>query len=95
MEFHEDVIVIIGHNGATVTEDGKFYLFFGGYEQAAEFNGTIVREEEVEMAINHEVLHCVLDSIGEDAEKLDNIWCKYDGKRHRILDHCSQMGLGF
>jgi len=95
MEFHEDVIVIIGHNGASVTDDGKYYLFFGGYEHAAEFNGTIVREEEVEMAINHEVLHCVLDSIGEDAEKLDNIWCKYDGKRHRILDHCSQMGLGF
>ena len=45
MEFHEDVIVIIGHNGATVTEDGEYYLFFGGYEHAAEFNGTIVRED--------------------------------------------------
>ncbi len=95
MEFHEDVIVIIGHNGATVTDDGKYYLFFGGYEYAAEFNGTIVTEDEVEMAINHEVLHCVLDSIGEDAEKLDNIWCKYKVRHHKILDQCSQMGLGF
>ena len=95
MEFHQDVIVIIGHNGATVTDDGQYYLFFGGYEHAAEFNGIIVREDEVEMAINHEVLHCVLDSIGEDAEKLDNIWCKYKVRRRKLLNHCSQMGLGF
>ncbi len=95
MEFHQDVIVIIGHNGATVTDDGQYYLFFGGYEHAAEYNGTIVTEEEVEMAINHEVLHCVLDSIGEDAGTLDNIWCKYEVKRHPLLTHCNQMGLGF
>ena len=57
MEFHDDVVVIIGHNGATVAEDGQYYLFFGGYEMVEEFNGLIVKEEEMEMAINHEVLH--------------------------------------
>jgi hypothetical protein len=30
MEFHDDVVVIIGHNGATVPEDDQYYLFFGG-----------------------------------------------------------------
>ena len=95
MEFNEEIIVIIGHNGASVTDDGLYYLFLGGYEHAAEFNGIIVEEDEVEMAINHEVLHCVLDCIGEDASKLDNIWCKYEVKHHPVLTHCSQMGLGF
>ena len=95
MEFHDDVVVIIGNNGATVTDDGQYYIFFGGYEMAEEFNGVIVKEEEMEMAINHEVLHCVIDSIDEDAGALDNIWCKYDVPRHPILDNCSEMGLGF
>ena len=95
MEFTNEVIVIIGHNGATVTEEGEYYIFFGGYEHASRYNGVIVKEEEIEMAINHEVLHCVLDSIGEDAQKLDNIWCKYKTKHHKLLNHCNQMGLGF
>ena len=95
MEFHKDVVVIIGHNGATVTDDGQYYLFFGGYDRAEEFNGIIVKEEEMEMAINHEVLHCVIDSIGEDAGTLDNIWCKYDVLHHPVLNNCSEMGLGF
>ena len=30
MEFHEDVIVIIGHNGATVTDDGEYYCEITG-----------------------------------------------------------------
>jgi hypothetical protein len=95
MEFNKDIVIIIGHNGASVTEDGKYYLFFGGYEHATEFNGTIVKEEEVEMAINHEVLHCVIDSLGEDAQKLDNIWFKYKVKHHKLLERCSHLGLGF
>ncbi|MFW6109137.1 MAG: hypothetical protein ACOC6N_01690 [archaeon] len=95
MEFHQDIVVIIGHNGASVTDEGEYYLFFGGYEYAEEYNGTIVTEDEVEMAINHEVLHCLIDYLGEDASKLDNIWCKYDGKCHKILKKCSEMGLGF
>jgi hypothetical protein len=95
LEFDRDIIVIIGHNGASVTPDGKYYLFFGGYSAAKEFNGVIVREDEVEMAINHEVLHCVLDSIGEDASTLDNIWFKYKVRHHPVLNECSELGIGF
>lgn len=94
MKFNDDIIVIIGHNGATQDFDGSYYLFFGGYEDAEEFNGTIVTEEEVELAINHEVLHCLIDSIGEDASKLDNIWYQYTPSIS-ILENCKQTGIGY
>lgn len=93
MEFNEDVVVIIGHNGSTIWE-GEYFLFFGGLELAEEYNGTIVKEEDVEMAINHEVLHCVIDSLGEDAECLDHIWYMYTDPIP-LLSGCAHMGLGY
>ncbi|MCW4048920.1 MAG: hypothetical protein NWE89_04205 [Candidatus Bathyarchaeota archaeon] len=95
MDFHPDIVFIIGHNGASVTSKGEYYLFFGGYNMAEEFNGVLVDEHEIEMAINHEVLHCVMDSLGEDAKTLDNIWFKYDVPYNPVLSECSEMGLGF
>ena len=95
MDFHPDIVFIIGHNGASVTSEGKYFLFFGGYDEADEFNGVIVREDEIEMAVNHEILHCVIDSIDEDAKNLDNIWLKYAIPSNPILKNISEMGLGF
>lgn len=96
MEFNDNIIEIIGHNGST--EDpfrpGHYYMFFGGYEDYKEFNGTIVTEDEVEMAINHETLHCLLDSIGEDAGALDNVWYMYT-EPIPILVGCSEFGIGY
>ncbi|MHA2394469.1 MAG: hypothetical protein ACXAEX_21225 [Promethearchaeota archaeon] len=95
MNFHADVIYIVGHNGADVTRNGEYYIFFGGYEESMYFNGVIVTEEEIEMAINHEILHCVIDWLGEDAEALDRIWYKYDVPFIPLLVGCTEMGLGF
>jgi len=96
MQFNDEIITIIGHNGSTEdpTRPGQYYIFFGGYEMAEEYNGTIVTEEEVESAINHETLHCVLDSIGEDAQMLDNVWHMYR-EPIEYLKGCSETGIGF
>jgi len=37
----------------------------------------------------------VIDSLGEDAKNLDNIWLKYDVPSNPILKNISEMGLGF
>ena len=92
MEFNDEIITIIGHNGSAIW-NGEYFIFFGGYEEAYRFNGVIVTEDLVESAINHEVLHCLMDYLGEDAEKLDNIWYVY-GNCPKYLEGCSYMGLG-
>lgn len=95
MQFNDNIIEIIGHNGAAKFE-GKYYLFFGGYEYAEEYNGTIVTEDEVEMAINHEVLHILLDHIGEfeASEALDVLWHVY-GNKIEILEGVKETGVGW
>lgn len=94
MEFSSDIIIIIGHNGSWRCDDGTYEIFFGGYQLAEEYNGTIVKEEEVELAINHEVLHCLIDYLGEDASKLDNIWCMYTDAIP-LLVGLKEVGLGY
>jgi len=93
LEFHPDIVFIIGHNGSMLTGAG-YCIFFGGYEDAEEFDGIIVKEEEVEQVINHETLHCLLDSIGVDALQLENIWYQYSPEKS-YLKGCADMGLGY
>ena len=73
-----DIISITGHNALCLFDEG-YEIMFGGYESYKDFNGSIVLEKDVESAINHEVLHAVLNIIHPPASNcLDNIWWMYE-----------------
>ena len=101
MNWTDDMISITGHNAMCFFDEG-YEIMFGGYESYKEFGGSIVLEEDVEAAINHEVLHAVLDMIEgprpiRASECLDNIWWMYESSQSLDLSKLkglSNYGLG-
>ena len=87
MKFHKDIIFIIGHD-CCMKLIGGYCLCFGG---------GLVTEKNVELAINHEVIHCLLNELEIDSDTLDNVWYMYPGKEKLInfLNDCKECGIGY
>jgi hypothetical protein len=101
MKWDDEIIVIAGHVSAChdITFD-TYRIYLGGYEYMLETGeGIPVGEHNIEHALNHEVIHCVMNDLGEQADALDYLWAREDGiwamYDVSFLEGLADIGVGF